>query len=118
MFCRRISPRLVALLAYALVVNALVWSGIGGHRVNSSGVFAFCIGGDSAAKLRARSALPVEPALHCEIACASAGALTLAVTVAPVRAVFGQTIQADVLSPNALAATRWPWQARGPPLLV
>jgi hypothetical protein len=117
MLLRRPTLRIVALLVYALVVNAVVWANASasGHGFVDS---SLCTGGVDGPGIRAPNtpAKPGDAHISCDLACAAASPLaaspSAAMLVAPTStAALGQ---GDPASPAGmrLAAHR----ARGPPL--
>jgi hypothetical protein len=114
----RINHRLVALLAYALVVNAFVWAGTSTHRVTAPASLAYCAGGSALANGPPMPTLPVDPAAQCEVACAISGTLVVP-SASMLRAPDFASVRLDAAAPRLIVATTYRrWHARGPPAVL
>jgi hypothetical protein len=120
MIRRAISVRCVAVLAYALVLNALVWAGTSAHRWTGAQT-SWCSG--TTLGLAAGLPDPGTPsagadAAACDLACAAhATSVPFAVAGASWPARRNQHL--DWPNPAILnVETFAPWRARGPPSVV
>jgi hypothetical protein len=117
MSTRRLTPRFVALLVYALAVNALVWASAGTHH---AGTASYCVA-QGQSKSIASPSLPggdlEEAHAACAMACASAGAIGL-LTVAD-HAQRRTTSEPSFCTVQAVTTPtqRLAWHARAPPIL-
>jgi hypothetical protein len=112
MYRRRLDPKLVALLAYALVVNAVLWASGAAQAFDAR--HAFC----GPAGVAASTALPDAGIDHtcCDLACAKPGHVPVPVALALLAASptsHGGRVDTVWLAPPLAPSERPP--VRGPP---
>jgi hypothetical protein len=112
----RLNPRIVALLAYALVLNALVWAGTAVHRFEGS-ASAYCKSGSADSHRTSAPAKSSGQSPACDLACAAAASHTAAIVVAqPLPQAVAHAVQALEARARAPTAAVSAWQARAPPV--